>query len=323
MRQVLFIVPGLGLKVPSFSLMLLLACLTALALAARRARRAGLDPAIISDLAVWLFTGGFLGARVLFLVQHPESVQHWSDVVKVWQGGIVFYGCIAGGLIGSLLYWVRNPFPFRATADAVAPALALGIAVGRLGCFLNGCCYGSICNRPWAVRFPAGTLPWVRHVQAGLIPPALPHSLPVHPKQLYLALAGLALLALLSAYSHRKRRDGEVMVLLMIAYPLTRFVIEFFRGDAGGLVAGWTISQYISAAVLACGLAAWLRLPQRPVELHADPARRADPAVSATRRARGTRVDPAAATLPRGEEATLARPPHRPMIWKARPEQRN
>jgi len=277
-RQVLFVIPGLSLKVHSFSLMLLLACFAALHMAARRARHERLDPSIIYDLSVWLFAGGLLGARALFVVQHPELVRQWSDVVKFWQGGIVFYGCILGGLTGSLLYWVRRPFPFRATADAVAPALALGIALGRVGCFFNGCCYGSVSNRPWAVRFPARTLPWVRHVEAGLIPPSSLRSLPVHPKQLYAALAGAALLGLLLAYYPRRRRDGEVMVLLMVTYPITRFVIEFFRGDSGGLFAGLTVSQYISIALMAGGLVAWHRLSRQPHGRFADRPPEADSA---------------------------------------------
>jgi phosphatidylglycerol:prolipoprotein diacylglycerol transferase len=268
--------------------MLLLACFAALRLASRRARRERLEPEAIDEMAVWLFAGGILGARALFVVR-TRCDPSLDRLLHGLAGGIVFYGCILGGLAGTLLYRARRPFPFRATADAVAPALALGIALGRIGCFLNGCCYGERCDLPWAVRFPAGTLPWVRHVQAGLIPPGSPWSLPVHPKQLYAALAGLALLGLLSAYYPRRRRDGEVMALLMITYPVTRFVTEFFRGDAGGLYAGLTISQYISIGLLACGLVAWHRLSRLPVGRHADAARGADtPAGRPRRPARAT-----------------------------------
>jgi phosphatidylglycerol:prolipoprotein diacylglycerol transferase len=315
MYRVLFIIPGLGLKVHSFSLMLLLACFAAFRLAARRARRERLDPIIIDDLAVWLFVGGLLGARALFVLQNPGAIHGWVDVVSIWRGGIVFYGCILGGLAGSLLLWVRRPFPFLATADAVAPALALGIVLGRIGCFLNGCCYGSPCDRPWAVRFPAGTFPWAAQVQAGLISPGSPLSLPVHPKQLYLALAGLALLGLLWAYYPRRRRDGEVMALLMIAYPVTRFLTEFFRGDVGGLYAGLTISQYISMGLLAGGLVAWHLLPRQPAGRHADAARADDPArgaAPASGRARGPRpAQVADAGLPGGGGTAVGRSDHR------------
>jgi phosphatidylglycerol---prolipoprotein diacylglyceryl transferase len=272
MLKVLFVVPGLGIRVHSFSLLLLLACFGALLLTARRARREGIDPENVHDLAGWLLMGGFIGARAVFLIQNPGSVQHWTDVFKIWQGGIIFYGCIIGGLIGSVAYWIRRPFPFRAMADAVAPALALGIGLGRIGCFLNGCCFGAVSHLPWAVRFPAQTLPWLRHVEAGWIPPTALHSLPVHPKQLYAAIAGFALLALLGAYYPRRRRDGEVMALLMITYPITRFLVEFYRGDASGWHAGLTISQYISLALVAAGIVTWIYLSRLPLGRYADAA---------------------------------------------------
>jgi phosphatidylglycerol:prolipoprotein diacylglycerol transferase len=270
MRKILFEMPGLAWKVHSFSVFLLLACFGGLWLAARTARRGKINPERVYDLAGWLLMGGFIGARALFIIQNPGSVQHWTDIFKIWQGGIIFYGCILGGLIGSLMYWARHPFPFRAMADAVAPGLALGIALGRVGCFLNGCCYGALCSLPWAVQFPAGTLPWGRHVEAGWLSHAAPYSLPVHPKQLYAALAGFALLALLIAYYPRRRRDGEVMALLMIGYPVTRFIVEFFRGDAGGLYAGFTISQYISIALFLGGLVTRIHLSRQPTTRYAD-----------------------------------------------------
>jgi phosphatidylglycerol:prolipoprotein diacylglycerol transferase len=270
MLRVLWVFPGLDLRIHSFGVMLLLACAGALTLASWRARRERLDPDIIHGLVPWLFLGGIIGARILFVIMHPEQVHGLASLLRFWQGGIIFYGCILGGLIGSTLYWTRRRFPFLATADAVAPGLALGVAVGRIGCFLNGCCYGSLCDRAWAVRFPAGTLPWIHHVQASWISSGAAWSLPVHPKQLYAALFGCALLILVSLYYARRRRDGEVMALLMIGYPITRFVLEFFRGDAGGLYAGLAISQYISVGVLVSGLATWYWLSGRPAVRYAD-----------------------------------------------------
>jgi phosphatidylglycerol:prolipoprotein diacylglycerol transferase len=261
MRRVLFHVPGLGWSLHSFGPLLLIACAAALWLANRRARREGIDPDTVPDLAVWLFAGGFIGARLQFLLQNPGTLAHWTDAFKVWQGGITFYGCILGGLAGSLIFWSRRRFPFLATADAVAPALALAVAIGRVGCFLNGCCFGEVCQAPWAVRFPAESFAWVRHVEAGWIAPWAPRSLPVHPKQLYLAAGGLGLFGLLTWYFPRRRRDGEVMALLMVAYPITRFATEFLRGDADGWYGPFTISQYISLALAGLGLAAWRALP--------------------------------------------------------------
>ena len=187
MRKILFEIPALGIKLPSFGVSMLLACCAALFLTSWRARRERLDPESVFELAVWLMSGGFIGARLLYIIAHPESVRGLADVFKLWQGGIVFYGCIIGGLIGSLIYWFKHPFPFRPMADAVAPSLALGSAIGRLGCFLNGCCFGGVTDLPWGVSFPSGSHPWARHVENGMVAFADTHSLPIHPTQLYAA----------------------------------------------------------------------------------------------------------------------------------------
>jgi phosphatidylglycerol:prolipoprotein diacylglycerol transferase len=270
MRKVLFEIPWLGIAVPSFGLALLLACFTALHLTSWRARREKIDPEAVFGLAVWLMTGGFVGARALYLVMHPESVSGLADVFKIWQGGIVYYGCLLGGLIGSLAYRARHPFPFRPMADAVAPALALGCLIGRLGCLLNGCCYGALSDLPWAVSFPAGSLPWVRQVRDGLVSQAATHSLPVHPTQIYSALDGLALLTLLTAYFPRRRRDGEVMALLMVTYPVSRYLIETLRADEPAVLGGLTMSQWISVSVFAAGLVVWGYLLRLPFGRYAD-----------------------------------------------------
>ncbi len=264
MHRILVTVPALGWRLHSFSAALALACLAAYWLTLWRARRERIDPDAVSELAIWLMSGGFIGARALYILSHPGSVRSVADLFKVWQGGIVFYGCIMGGLIGSLLYWWRRPFPFLAMADAVAPALAIGCALGRVGCFLNGCCYGCVSNLPWALTFPAESPPWARHVELGLIPITMDHSLPVQPAQLYAVLDGLILLGLLSWYFPRRRRDGEIMALLMVSYAISRFAIEALRGDEPALALGMTMSQGISVGLLAAGTLFWVHLIRQP-----------------------------------------------------------
>ncbi|WP_435008373.1 prolipoprotein diacylglyceryl transferase [Tundrisphaera lichenicola] len=270
MWQILFEVPGLGLKIHGFSLMLVAAAGSAVYLTAWRAARERINPEVVFELAVWLLSGGFIGARALFLMEYPETIHSFWDIFKVWQGGIVFYGCIIGGLIGSVAYWFRNPFPFRAMCDAVAPSLAIGIALGRVGCFLNGCCFGGVCDLPWAITFPSGSLPWTHHVEAGWILPEATRSLAIHPAQIYAVLDGLILLVLLTAYYPRRRRDGEVMALLMVCYPATRFLIEWLRDDEGAFLMGLTISQTISALLFPCGLLTWWYLSRQPLGRYAD-----------------------------------------------------
>jgi phosphatidylglycerol---prolipoprotein diacylglyceryl transferase len=240
--------------------MIFVACMAALGTAVWRARREKIDPNVVYELATWLFLGGVIGARGLYVLFHPETIHQFSDVVRSWQGGNVFYGCILGGLTGSLIYCYRHPFPFWTMADAVAPAVAAGIAFGRIGCFLNGCCYGSICELPWAVRFPFDTLPWFRQVESGLISVSATTSLPVHPSQLYASIAGFLILGLLLAYTPYRRSKGQVLALLMILYSLTRWPIEALRADERAIFAGMTLSQNISVAVLAGGLGLWFTL---------------------------------------------------------------
>lgn len=144
-------------------------------------------------------------------------------------------------------------------ADAVAPAVAVGAAVGRIGCFLNGCCHGAPSDLPWSVCFPAGSHAWARQVNDGLITPESLISLPVHPTQLYSALAGLLVLAVLLLYSHRDDRSpGQVIAVLMLAYALTRWPIEALRSDEPSVFAGMTWSQNISVALMVGGAALWM-----------------------------------------------------------------
>jgi phosphatidylglycerol:prolipoprotein diacylglycerol transferase len=260
MRPILFELPGWEIKVHSYGVMIFVACMAALETAVWRARREKIDPNVVYELATWLFLGGVIGARGLYVLFHPETIHHLGDIIRSWQGGNVFYGCILGGLTGSLIYWYRHPFPFWSMADAVAPAVAVGIAFGRIGCFLNGCCYGAVCDVPWAVRFPLDTLPWIRQVDSGLISLTATTSLPVHPSQLYASIAGFIILGLLLAYTPYRRCKGEVIALLMILYSLTRWPVEALRGDERAIFAGMTLSQNISVVVLVCGFGLWFTL---------------------------------------------------------------
>src|SRR5215469_13169558 len=255
------------LPIYGFGIMLVLAFIFSPWLAWWRARREGLDGDVILDLGFWLFVAGLVGARTFYCIEYwGKDIHSLWDAFQYWRGGIVFYGGIVGGVIGFFAYRWFYPFALRPYLDVVAPSIALGTFFGRLGCFLNGCCYGDRCQLPWAVSFPAGSPAWEHQAKAGLISQGATASLPLHPTQLYSALDGLILLILLSAYYPLRRRDGEVMGLLMIAYPVTRFLIEYLRNDEPAFFAGLTISQTISVGLIPCALLywAWLRaLPRR------------------------------------------------------------
>lgn len=250
MHPILLRFPASGIAIHAYSLMILLGCAGALWITAWRARREGMEVNSVYGLAGWLFLGGLIGARLLYVLQHPETVRTVADLFRSQDGGNIFYGCILGGLTGSLIYWRRHPFPFWRMADAVAPALAVGIALGRLGCFLHGCCYGELSDAPWAVCFPAGSHAWAAHVERGILPVSAPVSLPVHPTQLYNAAAGVLILATLTWFYPRRWRDGDVMVLLMVLYGVSRWGIECLRADDPTRLWGMTLSQVISLGLL-------------------------------------------------------------------------
>jgi phosphatidylglycerol:prolipoprotein diacylglycerol transferase len=271
MRQVLFTIPIFGgIKVFGYGVMLVLAFVGSTWMATWRARREKLDPDVILDMAFWVFLLGLIGARLFYCFQYwGRGIDSVLDVIQYWKGGIVYYGGILGGTIAFFAYRHFRPFPLRPYLDAMAPAIMIGTLFGRLGCFLNGCCYGDVCNFPWAVSFPEPSPPWADQMRAHLLPPAATYSLPLHPTQLYSALDSLIICLLLLAFYPLRRRDGEVMGLLMIAYPITRFLIEYLRNDEGVFFAGFTISQNVSILLLLGGLAYWIWLSRFPLDREA------------------------------------------------------
>jgi phosphatidylglycerol:prolipoprotein diacylglycerol transferase len=280
MRQILFEVPWIGVKIFGYGLMLFFAFLGAMNLAAWRARREKLDPELVYDMALYVFIGGLVGARGFYVLEYwgRPGVNSFWEIFEIWKGGIVLYGSVLGGTIGFLIYRGRRWFPVLAMLDAIAPALAVGVAIGRFGCFLNGCCYGDTCSLPWAVRFPSQSPPWNAEVTQNLIRPDAAWSLWLHPTQLYSTVDGLILFLLVSAYYPLRRRDGEVMGLLLLTYPITRFLIEHLRNDEGIFLAGMTVSQVISVGLLGFAAVYWFALSRSPAirwadAAHADPER--------------------------------------------------
>jgi phosphatidylglycerol:prolipoprotein diacylglycerol transferase len=272
MRQVLFTIPIFGgLKVFGYGAMLVVAFVSSTWLACWRARRERLDPEVIGDMSFWVFLFGLIGARLFYCFEYwGEDIKTLWDVAQYWKGGVVYYGGIVGGVAAFFFYWKLRPFPVRPYMDVLAPSIAVGTLFGRLGCFLNGCCYGDLCRLPWGVSFPVNSPPWLQQVHLGLIGQGELHSLPVHPTQIYSSIDAFVIFILLTAYFPLRRRDGEVLGVLMLAYPLSRFVIEYLRNDEGVFYAGMTISQTISVVLLLATGLYWAWLSTRPRERYRD-----------------------------------------------------
>lgn len=176
------VLPGLideqGLPIRGYGVMLLVAVVSAVALAAWRAVRVGVDPELILTLAFWAFVPGIIGARLFYVIQKwPHEfapVYHNGGVaallassLNIVQGGLVLYGSLIGGILGTAAFLYKYKLPALATLDLITPSLMLGLAIGRIGCFLNGCCYGGVCELPWSVTFPPGSPAHYHQVQQG------------------------------------------------------------------------------------------------------------------------------------------------------------
>ncbi len=230
------------------------AFLGALWSASRRAPQDGIQADRILDLGPWLIIGGIIGARLLYVLtfwREQFAGKPFIELFTVWHGGLVFYGGFIGATAAAILFARIKKVPMWKMGDVLAPGIALGYAIGRLGCLLNGCCYGRECHLPWAIHFPPGHETY-------------PHG--VHPTQLYDAFLGLGFSVLLVRLFRHKKFDGQVFAVFLIGYCLLRSFVEIFRGDYppnqrlfGGLI---TPAQVVSAAVLLAGVALYRMLPR-------------------------------------------------------------
>ena len=352
MRPVLFTLPLSAihgslpdLPIYGYGLMLFLAYLFCTALARRLCKREGIEGTLIPDLAIWLFVAGIVGGRIVFVIQYWRADENHPgfenrpllDVIKLWDGGLVLYGALIGGALG---YFAYDFFILRKhnvskwkMIDVIAPCIALGVALGRIGCLFTGCCYGNVACPPSApVHFPLGSPAWGKMVKLGYQSPYgfllkhgtnevegvdvgskaeeaglrrgdniaqvngapvtplnpvapvdgefrldvlrddgtqtvtfTPTSIGVHPTQIYETISMCLLLFFLLSYYPYKRRDGEVLVLLMLGYGVHRFLNEMLRTDTEPVAFGLTLSQNVSIAVLAAALVlayvVWCRPP--------------------------------------------------------------
>ncbi len=238
----------------AYGVLLALAFLLALVLAARLAARDGLPRERIYDLGLWLLVAGIIGSKLLLLVAEAEYRENPLRLVSLdfLRSGGVFYGGLLGAAATAFVLVRRYHLPWWRTADAFAPAVALGQSIGRQGCFAAGCCWGEPTAMPWGVLFS----------ERGHEVTGVPVGVALHPTQLYESFAALAILLLLLWLHRRKKFDGQVVLTYGALYAAARFTIEFFRDDPRGDILGITsltglsTSQLISLLVGAASLCA-------------------------------------------------------------------
>ena len=224
-----------SLHIYSFGAMVALGVFLSLQLMTRRAARDGFPQVTeVADLLFITVFMGFIGSRIHYVLQNWQwYIERPLEIFHIWEGGLIFYGGVIAAMASLVIYMRFKKIPLLKGYDFLFPYLALSHAFGRLGCFLNGCCYGRPCELPWATHFPG-----------------LPG--PVHPTQIYEAvLDGLLYLFLSRTYS-RKRYDGQIIALYFVFYGMIRFVVEIFRADNPEWN-GLTFNQWISLAFILSG----------------------------------------------------------------------
>lgn len=347
-----------GVPVRSYGLLVLIGIVAGIALSIHRAVQSGLEVDDMLGMALWVIPGGAIGGRLFYVVQY------WNDRIRepdLWgtiknalaftEGGLVVYGAFAGAMAAFFVYVWRNKLPALTIADIVAPGMMVGLAFGRIGCLMNGCCYGGEAHIPWAITFPRENAPsttsppyaeqasvgrfygfqigesprdrrvvviervdqgsladnagvrvgdvvtginghsmgsigeahvalfdavrdgkavtlttpkGVRQI-AAIEAPA--RSLPVHPAQIYSSIDAALLAWVLWSYYPYRRREGEVMALMIMVHPISRFLLEAIRIDESPVWGtGLSISQNLSVLLFLVGLGMWFYLPRKSRE---------------------------------------------------------
>jgi len=225
----------------SYGVLLAAAYLIGLQLGVMRARKAGVDPARVMDLGIYLIIAALVGAKLMLIAVDWDYFRSQPrELFSLVRAGGVFYGGLIAAVAVGLWLVRRYKLPVWTTADLMAPGIALGHVVGRFGCLLAGCCYGRPTDVAWAITF---TDPLAAQ-NVGT-----PLGIPLHPTQLYDAGAELIILAVL-LFTERKGRPfaGRTFWLYLLLYGISRFIIEFYRGDPnrGTVMAGLSTSQFVS-----------------------------------------------------------------------------
>lgn len=268
----LFRIPYLNFTLNTYGVLLAIAFMAGLYCMAYLAERDGLDKNRVYDLGLWVLAAALIGSKLLMIVTE------WDDyrdnprqifTLDFFRSGGVFYGGFIGAVMASVIVMRIYRLPWWRTADAFAPGIAIGQAIGRLGCFSAGCCWGKPTTHAWGVKFtergheitgvptvvnqltdPGQREFWAQKLGGMLAP------LHLHPTQLYEAVATLVIFIVLLALGRHRRFDGQIVLAYAAMYAVVRFVIEFWRDDPRGMVLGLSTSQFIAIIVFIGAIAA-------------------------------------------------------------------
>ena len=315
MMRELFRLPVLDLPIYGYGLMLVIGLLAGMFLAANMARRVGLNPDHFVNAAILAIVSGIVGARISHVLENlsvytSPNRSAWDNflaAINIRAGGLTYYGGFLLAFPTLVLYarWKKIPVPIG--MDIVAPALMIGLGFGRIGCLLNGCCWGQTCDLPWAVTFPFGSYVYLDEYENNqrtpppqLMQPALPgearpplvseqrlkadptlrqlaaaeRSNPRHPTQLYSFVMAMLVAAVTFTFFWMPHAPGRGFALMLVLEGAARFVIESLRVEPT-VLGRLSYSMVISSGLVALGVILWIVFGRRPVG--ASPALRPSP----------------------------------------------
>ena len=249
------------LTVTSYGVALVLSFALGIHVAARRAERVGIAPDRIVDVGILILLTSLVGSRLLWVLTHREEVASQGGVLAAmlpWSGeryglvGLSMQGGVAFAIVTAVAYLLWRRVPFLPAFDAMAPTVSLGEGITRIGCFLNGCCHGLVCDWPWGVRFPVDSQ---AHTLFG--------DVAVHPTQLYASIAGFAIFALLSWKSRWPHFPGAVVCGWLVLFGIQRVVVDVFRYYEASVTlfhvgsVPFTVNTVVALALCAAGAAGY------------------------------------------------------------------
>jgi phosphatidylglycerol---prolipoprotein diacylglyceryl transferase len=241
-------------RLATYGLMMMIAFIAGIQLAARRAPARGIKPEFVHNISTVILVASLLGARLAYVITHLSEFRgQWLNVINPFQGGqfgiagLVLLGGVLAAIPSTWYYSRKHGHNIRVVFDLLAPSLALGIAIGRMGCLLNGCCFGHSCDLPWAIQYPEAS--WLFRLG------------PVHPTQIYSMIANLAIMGILLKTASRVHFRGQIFALFLILYSPARFIVEFLRDYEPEMIlaklGAWnlTTSQLITTCMFLGGIA--------------------------------------------------------------------
>jgi phosphatidylglycerol:prolipoprotein diacylglycerol transferase len=245
--------------VPSGPTIYLASVITVALVFIKRCERTGLSASHALYLSIFTAMAAALGSRIFYLLQHMPSTLA-NPLVIFYCGGTTSWGAYLGGIGFFVFYLFIKNIPICPYLDVLGSSLGLGPFIGRWSCFMNGCCFGSTTNVPWSIRFPKYSQVYQLQVRNDLIDYNSSLSEAVHPVQLYESLATLAIFLILSWFWKKNRdRPGLTFLTYVLMYCITRFGIEFFRGDVGRYSPlNLTVSQFMCLIIISASILFWI-----------------------------------------------------------------